>query len=448
MKKNKYQYQQGFAVSSLIAVVSLVSLFISGTKVTSHVYEKNETEKIANQFEEQAQRLADRAKDMGKSGDEAVKESLRLHQAAKDIRQHGTLVYQQKMVGEAVSMTKSLVVSQGVGAATEGVAKGLGATAKTAEELSKVSGAVLDADAIEQELQQAEKVAKKPVTETKEGKKLNKLIKDSRKNVDDFNLAQVKAMTDELINMRQDLEKMGSEIEDWIAIREQAEKDLERAAYHRRLKQRERARLAVLENDDLNQIVQQDFAGEETVIDVVKEMSGHSLDEWGKIKKDVEKKAEEAEALTGKTAIGNKIKKKQLDREKVEQAIKKAQQELGWPYYDFDPTNQSNPKENWMIDKKMDFDYHDEVSAFRFVSQSEYQKWKNGYCQEGYIADTGSRIKSFDVGDNIFACCISSKTGGGLRMFPQSMWYINAHSGDKSCARAFEYLKVFWKYLD
>ena len=152
MSKNKYQHQQGFAITALVAIVSLVSLMVSGTKVATHVYEKSETEKIAEQFEQQAQRLADRAKDMGKSGDEAVRESLRLHQAAKDIRKHGTLVYQQKMVGEAVSMTKSLVISQGVGAATEGVATGLGATAETAKELSQVSGIILDADGIEQEL--------------------------------------------------------------------------------------------------------------------------------------------------------------------------------------------------------------------------------------------------------------------------------------------------------
>lgn len=455
MKKNNQYHKQGFAISTLIAVVSLVSLFVSGTKVATHVYEKNETEEIAEQFEEQSQHLADRAKDMGAGGDEAVRESLRLNQAAKDIREHGTLVYQQKMVGEAVSMTKSLVTGKVVGAAAEGLAKGAGATAEAAKELSDVSGALLDADGIEQELQQAEKVAKEPMTETKEGKKLHELIKGSRSNVDDFNMAQVKAMTDELINMREDLEKMGNEIEDWIAIREQALKDLEQAAYLRRLKQRERSRLAVLENDDLNQMLQQDLSGEETPIDVVKAMSGKSVEEWEQAQKEYEKKVEETKRTATEGEISGKLSQKSLSKEKVIDALKKAKEELGWAYYS-PPTPNSKGGWNNNINKYPPAgEMWQHYISVKFITEAEKAEdrkmddFLGGSYFDGWNSSGGSKGEpALDIVPGANTYCNSSDLGGELRIYLQNNWLIKTYKrGSYDCGGAYDYLKVFWKYL-
>ena len=447
MNKNKHQYQQGFAITTIVAIVSFVSLMVSGTKVATHVYEKNETEKIAEQFEEQAQHLADRAKDMGAGGDEAVRESLRLHEAAKDIKEHGTLVYQQKMVGEAASMTKSLVTSKVVGDVVGDVAEGLGATEKAAEELVDVSGALLDLDGIESDLQTAEDIATgKTKTDTKEGRKLAKLIQDSRHNVDDFNKAQVKAMTDELINMREDLEKMGDEIEDWIAIREQALKDLEEAAYLRRLNQREKSRLAVLENDDLSQMVQQDFAGEETPIDVVKAMSGKSVEEWEKEQQAYEKKVAETKAGGEKKEVEGKLPNKEFSSEKVVQALKKAKEEMGWAEYE------SHEFGNWHISRTRDKWYEEYIFVY-YIPESE--KNVDGSVFGGFFSpddwtkevdEHGNRSKDIVPGAKAF--CNSSGSGSELIVYLQNNWVVKTYkTGSYECGAAFEHLKTFWKYL-
>ncbi len=275
MNKNKRSSEQGFAITALVAIVGLVSLAVTGTKVATHVYQKSETEEIANQFEEQAQHLADRAKSMGKSGDEAVRESLRLHQAAKDIREHGTLVYQQKMIGEAAGLATSLVTSKALGGTAKEIAQGLGSTLGKAKTFGELSGMLVDVKAIDEALAKAQKmVAKKePTIETEADKKLYELIRGSRTNVDDFHLAQMKAMTDEIISMRKRLEEMGKEIEGWIAVREQALKDLEEAAQKRRAGQRAEARLAVLENNDLSKIVKRKFESKAELEEVIEKLS-------------------------------------------------------------------------------------------------------------------------------------------------------------------------------
>lgn len=444
MNQNKSR-QQGFAITAIVAIVSLVSLVISGTKVATHVYEKNETEKISQQFDEQAQHLAERAKDMGESGDEAVRESLRLNQAAKDVREHGTVVYQQKMIGEAVNLTKSLVISQGVGAATEGIATGLGATAKTAKELSQASGIILDADGIEQELQQAEKTSGEPIIETKEDKELYDLIKGSRSNVDDFNMAQVKAITDEVINMRKDLGEMGNEIEEWIAIREQAIKDLETAAYHRRLNQRELSRLAVLENDDLNQMIRQDFDGEQTPIDVVRELSGHSLEEWEKIQEKPEEQIEETQKPVTDKKITGRLPQKSLSKEKVLEALIKAKEDLGWAYYD-----PPKPNQDWVANINK---YPPAGEMWAYYITIKYIPDKGAVSPwgifDGWNRNTDEEgSQSLDIIPEAHTFCHEGGSGGELQIYLQNDWFIRVYKrGTYSCEDAIEYLKTFWKYL-
>lgn len=441
MSKNKHKHQQGFAITALVAIVSLVSLVISGTKVATHVYEKSETQDIANQFREQANHLANRAKDMGKGGDEAVRESLRLNKAAKDIEKHGTVVYQQKMITEAANLTKSLVISQGVGAATEGVAQGLGATAETAKQLSQASGILLDAEGIEVDLEQAEKTAGEPVTETKEGRKLYELIQGSKSNVDDFNRARVKAMTDELINMREDLKEMGDEISGWIAIREQALKDLEQAAYLRRLKQRERSRLTVLENDDLGGMVKKEFAGKSGPIDVVKGMSGRSESEWAQISKDAEEKARLKSADDQKPE--GKLTKKDLNSTNVPQALKATQKDFSWTYYDDEADSSWNI---WNINKNPPAGemWSNFILVYQFHNRAKFLDWTS---DAGKAKDYGNGNSStiYDVGFKAPATCSS---GGELRFVPQDMWYIISYATTyKDCNRALEYLLVFWSHL-
>lgn len=277
---NKKTNQGGFALTALIAIIGAASLLITGSKVAIHVYEKSETDEIAQNFEEQSKHLANNAATMGKGGDEAVRESLRLNEAAKNIRKHGTVAYQQEMMGEAVSLGKSLVISTGVGGAVEGMAKGLGETAKTAKELSGTSGMLLDLNGIDNDLNEVEKntIGKNKITSEKD-QKLHDLIIGSKDNVDDFNLAQARAITDDLINMRKELKKMGDEVSSWIAIREQAIKDLENAEKLRK-QNREKARLKALENENIRILVKEAVENKPSKwINVIKRVNGEKKEE-------------------------------------------------------------------------------------------------------------------------------------------------------------------------
>lgn len=440
MNRNKRSSEQGFAITALVAIVGLVSLAVTGTKVATHVYQKSETEKIANQFEEQAQHLAKRAEKMGKAGDEAVRESLRLHQAAKDIRKHSTLVYQQKMISEGAGLATSLVASKAVGGTAKEIAQGLGSTLDKVKTISEISGMLVDVKGINEELAKAQKmVAKKePTIETEEDKKLYELIRGSRTNVDDFHLAQMKAMTDEIISMRKKLEEMGKEIEGWIAVREQALKDLEEAAQKRRQNQRAEARLKVLENDDLASMIEKEFVDQSGPIDVLKEMFDQEET------KEAKKEGGEKGIFESKEG---KIAKKELSPEAVSQAIKAAQQELKWGYYRFSPPDEFSHHQRWLINKGNKLNYRQALSVFYFQDEVTYSEWRGSYCQAKYYPETKTTITPFEVGGDMLACCVKSDEGGTLRLFPQDRWYIYAASKDKNCGQSFVYLKAFWQNL-
>jgi len=227
-KNNKFHYQRGFALTTLVLIIGAVSLALTGEKVAEHVIEKNTNDRIAESFNEQAQHLAKNAADMGESGDEAVRESLRLREAAKQIEEHGRTTYKYNMIKEAGGLAKGLGTGKLVGAVAGGVAQGLGAVKDVATAVSDASGVILDANGI----QKAYNEGRKP-EQSESDLKLYELIKGSRDNVDELELAMLKATTDNLVASYKATIKEGAEISDWIAIREAQIKELEEGEQRR-----------------------------------------------------------------------------------------------------------------------------------------------------------------------------------------------------------------------
>lgn len=247
MKESKFKHQHGFAITTLVIIVGAVSLAVSGAKVAETVYERQQTEKIAKQFNEQAQYLSQRAAKMGQSGDEAVKEALRLREAAKAVRKHKQLTYNRKMLQEAAGLAKGLVTGRLIGAATKGITIGLGGTQTLAEALSDASGVMLDAQGIQQTYNES----RKPQPPDEDSLKLWEIIKGSRTNVDEFELARLKATTDSLIVSYKKTIEAAQEIEGWLESREAVLKELEKGE-----KRRAAARLAAISNEAAKRAIQ------------------------------------------------------------------------------------------------------------------------------------------------------------------------------------------------
>jgi len=250
MKGNKSKHQKGFVITSLVVIVGAVSLAVSGAKVAETVYERQQTEKIAKQFDEQAQYLSQRAAKMGQSGDEAVKEALRLREAAKAVRKHKQLVYNQKMLQEAAGLAKGLVTGKLVGTAAKGITIGLGGTQTLAEALSDASGIMLDTIGIQDNYNQK----RRPQPPDEDSLKLWEIIKGSRTNVDEFELARLKATTDSLIASYKRTIKEAEELEGWLEAREAVLKELEEGK-----KRRAAARLAAAANEATRRAIQKSF---------------------------------------------------------------------------------------------------------------------------------------------------------------------------------------------
>jgi len=250
VKKEKLNYQRGFVITSLVVIIGAVSLAISGTKVAETVYERQQTEQIAQQFDEQAQYLSQKAAEMGRSGDEAVKEALRLREAAKAVRKHKQLTYNRKMIKEAVSLAKGLATGQLVGTATKGIAMGLGATQTLAKTFSDASGVMLDVQGIQQTYNEG----RKPQPPDEDSLKLWEIIRGSRTNVDEFELARLKTTTDSLIASYKKTLEAAQEIEGWIETRKAVLKELEEGK-----KRRAAARLAIATNEAAKRAIQRSF---------------------------------------------------------------------------------------------------------------------------------------------------------------------------------------------
>jgi hypothetical protein len=229
MKQNTFNNQKGAAVTLLVIGIGALGLLLSGARVGEVAYEKIQTDVIADQLQEQAQYLAEQAPSLGKSGDLAVNESLRLNEASKKIRDTGLRTYSEKMIDEAVGLGTGLAI---------------GKTIELAGKTGEVVNLMRDIKAIGEEGISAYRYseADMQVWET---------IKGSRDNVDDFELARYKAEIDEVARMKGIIEESGEEIQTLITRQEQADQYWEELKAKQ--EQRKQDRLKALNNQDVRE---------------------------------------------------------------------------------------------------------------------------------------------------------------------------------------------------
>lgn len=265
IKKRNLINQKGFALATLVIITGALSLFAAGAKVAENVYDKYwVTDRIAQDFQDQSEKLAKQVAKMGKGGDEAVKESMRLNQAAQDIKAHGLLVYTKDMGGEAVNLGKGLAA----GKAMEGLinlnTRGYASSIKnmivglSAEVVNKSANdyitVVSDTIGIAGKVSKGLKTVTSPVEFSEDDNKLTALIQKSKTNVDDLDLAIRKAELDKIARMRGELKDLDSELQRMIREKKWAighDKQLEEAR-KQEAKRRAQARLNNAQNKNLS----------------------------------------------------------------------------------------------------------------------------------------------------------------------------------------------------
>ena len=99
MKRNKSN-QSGAVVAGTLLAISWLALALSVAKGGEVIYDKVQTNRIVDGIQEQVQYLTKQAPNLGKSGDLAVQESLRLLQVSKDIEREGLRSYSSDLLKE------------------------------------------------------------------------------------------------------------------------------------------------------------------------------------------------------------------------------------------------------------------------------------------------------------------------------------------------------------
>ncbi len=221
--------KRGVLVTFVVGAIGLTCLLLSGAKVGQIAYEKHQTDAIADQFQEQAQYLGKKASDLGKSGDLAVIESLRLNEASKKIRNQGLQIYSEKMVDTAVDMGKGLA---------------LGKVIEAAGTTGKVVNVLRDLKDIGEEGVTA-------YTYSEADKQIWETIKGSRDNIDDFELAQRKAELDKIAKMKSNLQQASNELKELFRRYEEAQKWEARQKEQAEI--RAQARLEALKDDEIKE---------------------------------------------------------------------------------------------------------------------------------------------------------------------------------------------------
>ncbi|MCK5059771.1 MAG: hypothetical protein KAR00_01320 [Candidatus Pacebacteria bacterium] len=225
MKRNKSN-QSGAVVAGTLLAISWLALALSVAKGGEVIYDKVQTNRIVDGIQEQVQYLTKQAPNLGKSGDLAVQESLRLLQVSKDIEREGLRSYSSDLLKEGVGLSLGTVLG------TAGkIGEGIGHVMNILGVKDNVVGAASGDGMSESDL------------------KFWEMLKGSRDNVDLFELARHKAEIDEIARMRGELKDAGSEIDALIARQEQAN------AYREQLKaraeQRRLDRLEALKNQEV-----------------------------------------------------------------------------------------------------------------------------------------------------------------------------------------------------
>ncbi|MFH1608698.1 MAG: hypothetical protein ABH951_01615 [Patescibacteria group bacterium] len=221
--KNHKSKQSGAIVIATLWAISWLALSLSVAKGGEVIYDKVQTDAIAEGLQEQAQYLANQAPNLGKSGDLAVQESLRLNEASKDIEKEGLRSYSAELLKEGVGLSLGTVLG------TAGkIGEGIGHVMNILGVKDNIIGAASGDDISEAD------------------RKFMETLKGSKDNIDDFELARRKAEVDEIARMKGELEDAGSKIDDLIAKQNQANAYWEQMKA--RAEQRSRDRLEALKN--------------------------------------------------------------------------------------------------------------------------------------------------------------------------------------------------------
>lgn len=230
MKATRTKCHKGEVVTAIVLIIGSLALGISTTKVGQYAIDRHNTSQIAQDLKEQSQHLSGQAAKMGKSGDEAVKESLRLNEAAKDIEKHGLQVYSEKALGEGLNLGAGAMVGQ-IGT------------------VGNIVSAAMDLDGVLHSASEAVKGAPPSEDEIK----LQQIIRGSKTNMDDFELAQEKAAIDEIAKMKGELKEASDYLEQMIKLHEQNEAEEARREELRKkeVEARTRERLAAIQKEEI-----------------------------------------------------------------------------------------------------------------------------------------------------------------------------------------------------
>jgi len=229
MKKLKF-YEEGAVVTMIIVGVGWLALGLSAGKVGEKIYEKEQTDRIAEQLQEQSEYLAEQAPKLGKSGDEAVRESMRLNEAAKEIKKEGLRGYSAELLKEGLGLS-------------------LGLQLGTAGKLGEAIGHGLNIMAVGQG---AGKTVSGEIEISESDLKIWETIKGSRNNVDMFELARYKAELDEIARMKGEIANESREIQKLLAKQKQSREYWEQLQA-RRKREREKARERALEKEEIKE---------------------------------------------------------------------------------------------------------------------------------------------------------------------------------------------------
>ena len=226
MRNNKSNQKGAIVVATLLGL-SWLALGLTVAKTGEVAYEKVETDKIATQLKEQAQYLAKQAPNLGKSGDLAVQESMRLNQVSKDIQKEGLRSYSSDLLKEGVGLS-------------------LGTVLGTAGKVGEAVGHVMNIMGIKDNIMGA---TSGEVDISESDLKFWETLKGSRDNINDFELARRKAEVDEIARMKGEIKDSGKEIQELIGRQKQADQYWEQMKA--RAEQRSHDRLEALKNPEV-----------------------------------------------------------------------------------------------------------------------------------------------------------------------------------------------------